>query len=603
MQRVKVSVVTLTGSTRFGELCMALTRLLERIQLGVSLGIRHVRLDKLGRVWLHRSDGLGASVQEGLGHGRLVRCLAPSVQRVICRLEGHLHVGVRRESVPCDKVLAVAVEFEHLALVLADEIRQPRLAVPDAVCELLGEVPLELLGCRGLVNVLGLLRIGLAERAVGLLASALGVRAGLGLEETLCGRVDGLGEAHDELGIHVGRIAQHSMAIDARMLKIDAGSAVGTDDDLELVVPSVGARARLDAALQLVGSAEHVVAQLGGVGGFGVVHAHDKKRRVDDLEALAVVRVLAQVLAVHGPDGTLLRGEDAHRSFGNVVDLDLVGVAHDGLQVTQHSALGEQRTVLLVERLEPVDLAAAHDDDMPRLGLDLHPASVGGGDARGGKEACILVHVQRSAAHVVWLENACAQIVDEGQTGEDEVGGPHELVAARRGGVILEDEEGVEVEHDRVRGLEVALVPEFLDVAGARAGVLLQLLLKRGALVLEKVFDDALGRGMLLGRLEREQTREVSLTCIFELWDGKVGQLGLALERLAASEALVGAAIVFGSGLGLDGLGIEDALCVGGHETRSHLDKGECCLRAGGCCGGQLAEVTQRGEAVTRGCL
>ncbi len=69
--------------------------------------------------------------------------------------------------------------------------------------------------------------------------------------------------------------------------------------------------------------------------------------------------------------------------------------------------------MLLVERLEPVDLTTAHYDNVARLGFDLHAASVGGRNARGGKETGVLEHVERCSSDAVGLEHARTQVVDE----------------------------------------------------------------------------------------------------------------------------------------------------------------------------------------------
>ena len=89
------------------------------------------------------------------------------------------------------------------------------------------------------------------------------------------------------------------------------------------------------------------------------------------------------------------------------------------------------------------ELPAPKDDDVPRLGVDLHLApsllcmpwmscaeSIGrigeqecahlSGDTSGAEEASVLVHVKRSAAHGVGLEHARTEVMNEPERGHDE---------------------------------------------------------------------------------------------------------------------------------------------------------------------------------------
>ena len=103
------------------------------------------RLDKVDGVWLHGANCLCAAMEEGLGHRGLVRALDAPVEAVVRRLEGHLHERVGREAVAGDQALAVRAELERLAVVLADQVTQPRLREPDPRAQLRVERPLELL--------------------------------------------------------------------------------------------------------------------------------------------------------------------------------------------------------------------------------------------------------------------------------------------------------------------------------------------------------------------------------------------------------------------------------------------------------------------------
>ena len=63
-------------------------------------------------------------------------------------MEGHLHERVGAESMARNEVLAVALEFESLTVVLADQVADSRLCKPYASAQLRRQIPLELLRCR-----------------------------------------------------------------------------------------------------------------------------------------------------------------------------------------------------------------------------------------------------------------------------------------------------------------------------------------------------------------------------------------------------------------------------------------------------------------------
>lgn len=136
VQSIQVSIVTLTRRARSAQLGMPITRLSQRIDLVLNLGIRiDKRFHKFGRVRLYSSDRFRTPMQESFGHGWLVSRLATSVEGVVGGLERHLYEGVGRESMTSDKVFAVPVELQHLAFILTDQVGQSRLAITDAVGE------------------------------------------------------------------------------------------------------------------------------------------------------------------------------------------------------------------------------------------------------------------------------------------------------------------------------------------------------------------------------------------------------------------------------------------------------------------------------------
>ena len=69
-------------------------------------------------------------------------------------------------------------------------------------------------------------------------------------------------------------------------------------------------------------------------------------------------------------------------------------------------------------------------------GADEADATHLGGYACGAEEARVLVHVERDAAHVVGLEHARAEVMDEAQRRDDERRGPGELLSAIGRGVV-----------------------------------------------------------------------------------------------------------------------------------------------------------------------
>ena len=98
------------------------------------------------------------------------------------------------------------------------------------------------------------------------------------------------------------------MTVNTGMFEVDTGASVLADNDLELVVPSVGASANLDTLSYLARAAEHVHAKLGRIYWLGVIQAEDEQSAVDDIEAIAVVRafIFAKDLTETGPDFAVL---------------------------------------------------------------------------------------------------------------------------------------------------------------------------------------------------------------------------------------------------------------------------------------------------------
>ncbi len=84
------------------------------------------------------------------------------------------------------------------------------------------------------------------------------------------------------------------MTINTRVFKVDSSCTVGANNDLQFIIPSIGARYRFEPFVELVRSTEHVVAEFGSVCGFRIVHTDDEQGGIDDFEALAVVRIFSR---------------------------------------------------------------------------------------------------------------------------------------------------------------------------------------------------------------------------------------------------------------------------------------------------------------------
>ena len=148
--------------------------------------------------------------------------------------------------------------------------------------------------------------------------------------------VDRLGEEHETLREDVSCEPQDGVAIDARMLEVDACCTVCADDNLELyintaqsttaawcqspflrkntylVIPPVRAGAHLLTALEAISPAQEVAAQIGEVLWSGVVEADNEECVVDDIETRLVVPVFRQHQAKPRPDFSVLGREHAN---------------------------------------------------------------------------------------------------------------------------------------------------------------------------------------------------------------------------------------------------------------------------------------------------
>jgi hypothetical protein len=83
-------------------------------------------------------------MEERLRHRRLIGALYAPIEPIIPRLERHLHKCIGTETVLRDPALPEPLELEHLAVVLADKVRQSRLGEPNAEDEVGRERPFKL---------------------------------------------------------------------------------------------------------------------------------------------------------------------------------------------------------------------------------------------------------------------------------------------------------------------------------------------------------------------------------------------------------------------------------------------------------------------------
>ena len=178
------------------------------------------------------------------------------------------------------------------------------------------------------------------------------------------------------------------------MFKIDASTSVLADDDLELVVPSVGAGADLHAFSYLACTAEHVHAKLRCVHWLGVIQAKDEQCAINNIQAIAVVGafVFAQNFAKTGPDLTILGTQDAQSSFGCVLCGSLFGIIDDSLEIQAHVSLCHDEIAVLVHDIEPVELTFTQDHNVFTGRILANVASVVCGNSSRTEKTRVLIH-------------------------------------------------------------------------------------------------------------------------------------------------------------------------------------------------------------------
>lgn len=306
------------------------------------------------------------------------------------------------------------------------------------------------------------------------------------------------------------------MPVDPRVLKVDAGGAVGADDDLELVVPAVGHRAALHAVAQVVRAMQHRAGDLARLARRVVVEAEDEERRVDDMQQLEVGRRARELVARCRPLAAQVGREHAdaaaERILGRGAGDDRVRVRADAAQVVAQLRLREAELGALgPEHIKVVGEAVAEHDDMLRVLVPLDVVvPVLRRHACARTEVIVLLHAERRAAPRVWLQLASAQLDRKLHGRDDQRRRARDLhVRGARHRVVREDEKRVDVEHDRRVVVEVGFEPIVLDVRCLVARILVQRRLQLRAVAREELGDGA-ARALEAGcREERRDLLEV----------------------------------------------------------------------------------------------
>lgn len=108
---VQMAVLAESFSTFFSAGSVRLTCLAKSLDLLRSGMIGPECTDEIGRFYGDCTYSLGAAVEEGFGHGRLIGILNSPIETIVSALKGHLNEGVWGEAHGGHEILAVAFEF------------------------------------------------------------------------------------------------------------------------------------------------------------------------------------------------------------------------------------------------------------------------------------------------------------------------------------------------------------------------------------------------------------------------------------------------------------------------------------------------------------
>jgi hypothetical protein len=121
-----------------------------------------------------------------------------------------------------------------------------------------------------------------------------------------------------------------------------------------LVVPPISACSNLLTTLQPVGPAKEVAAQIREVLRSSIVQANNEQSLVHDIEARLVVLVPHENLPEVPPVLALLCRQNADRVTCDLGDVECVGIRDDSSEVALDLAFSKQRSILVVENVEPI---------------------------------------------------------------------------------------------------------------------------------------------------------------------------------------------------------------------------------------------------------
>ncbi|KAI6769922.1 hypothetical protein HG530_004551 [Fusarium avenaceum] len=160
-------------------------------------------------------------------------------------------------------------------LILLNQVGQPGLGKTNSDTELRDHIPFQL--SRGDTDI----------------SEALGVA--LGRVRTCRGperrgqTVNRAGESKNSVSVNITGKPQYCVAVDASVFKVDSSTSILTNNDLKLVVPSVGTCADLNTLLDFAGTAKHVLAEGGSICRLCVVQTKDEKSSVYNTERIRIV--------------------------------------------------------------------------------------------------------------------------------------------------------------------------------------------------------------------------------------------------------------------------------------------------------------------------
>jgi hypothetical protein len=180
------------------------------------------------------------------------------------------------------------------------------------------------------------------------------------------------------------------------MFEVDASTSILANNDLQLIIPTVGTCADLDAPLDLTGTAQHVHAQVGTSLWLGVIQAEYEKRRVDNVQTVGVVGPVFAMenIAQASPRLSVFCAQHTQCSLCRILNGHFLRVVDNDRQVEGNVLFTHDKVVIIVKNIEPIELAVAHDHNMLRGWVLTNLASIFGGYPSSAKQSGVLVHAE-----------------------------------------------------------------------------------------------------------------------------------------------------------------------------------------------------------------